>query len=66
MLPIAPALSRRIAPGGQLILSGLLVCERARIERALRDLGLEARGSRDRLDGTGDHWLSLLVARRDD
>jgi hypothetical protein len=37
---------------------------RIAIERALAELGFGVRGSRDQRDDTGDHWLSLLVARR--
>ena len=63
LLPIAPAVAQRVAPGGLLVLSGLLVSERAQVEGAFRDLGFATRGSRDHRDDTGDHWLSLLVAR---
>jgi ribosomal protein L11 methyltransferase len=64
MLPIAPALSERVASGGLLILSGLLVSERDGVERAMQPLGFETRGAREHLDDTGDHWLSLLLERR--
>lgn len=64
MLPIAAAVTQRVAAGGLLILSGLLVAERAEVESALAELGFGTRGSREHRDETGDHWLSLLVARR--
>lgn len=63
LLPIAPAVTERVAPTGLLILSGLLVAERGQVESALAELGFETRGSREHRDSTGDHWLSLLLAR---
>ena len=64
LLPIAASVAQRVASDGLMILSGLLVAERQQVEGALAELGFEVRGSRDQRDDTGDHWLSLLVARR--
>jgi len=55
---LAPAICRRLAPGGTVILSGLLVSQRARIVAAYRAQGLRlARG----IEREG--WLTLTFER---
>jgi ribosomal protein L11 methyltransferase len=63
LLPIAPAVCRQVAAGGSLILSGLLAAERPQVEAALAEQGLDVTGSREWLDETGDHWVSLRAGR---
>jgi ribosomal protein L11 methyltransferase len=55
---LAPAIRRRVAPGGTVILSGLLPEQRARIIAAYRSTGLLLKRSLV-LDG----WLTLVLAR---
>lgn len=63
MLPIAPQLSAFTAPGGELVLSGLLDSERAEVEAAFEPFGLSCRRQRSALDDNGDRWISLVMAR---
>ncbi len=55
---IAPDLARVLAPGGTLVLSGIIAPERERVEAAFRREGLGATGARER-----DGWVALTLAR---
>jgi ribosomal protein L11 methyltransferase len=59
--PLLPALARALAPGGTLLLSGLLASERAGVEAALAALGLGLRASRSAPEPDGDAWLALAA-----
>jgi ribosomal protein L11 methyltransferase len=65
LLPLAPELARLLAPGGVLVLSGVLAAE----ERAVRDryagIGLRAIGSTRRSDQAkaADDWVALTFTR---
>ena len=63
LLPIAPAVCRRVAGNGSLILSGLLAAERQQVEAALAEQGFAVQGCREIRDETGDHWISLHARR---
>ena len=56
---LAPGISRVVAPGGDIILSGLLEDQEPAVMAAYRRQGLRLRG-RKRLDG----WSTLLVSRK--
>lgn len=53
---LAPALRRRLQPGGRLILSGLLAWQEARVLSAYRQVGIRLR-TRHRIDG----WSTLVL-----
>jgi ribosomal protein L11 methyltransferase len=55
---LAPAIRRRLAPGGTVILSGLLPDQRARIVATYRGVGLRLAGARVR-----DGWLTVRMER---
>jgi ribosomal protein L11 methyltransferase len=57
LLRLASPLRRRIAPGGRIVLSGLLRAQANAVIAAYRPLALE---SRIELDG----WVTLVLARR--
>jgi ribosomal protein L11 methyltransferase len=59
--PLLMAMTRRLAPGGALILSGLLVEERGPFEERLADLGLRIARVLSERDDCGDHWMGLTV-----
>ena len=63
LFPVLPAIATRLAPGGALILSGLLASEEPATRRLLDDLGLSWEASKDRRDELGDHWLAVLATR---
>lgn len=65
MEPIAPSLAAAVAPGGWLVLSGLLADEGPRVVDLFRGLGLAALPARTRegRDATGDHWTALVMTR---
>jgi ribosomal protein L11 methyltransferase len=54
---LAAPLRRRIAPGGRIVLSGLLRAQASAVIAAYRPLALE---SRIELDG----WVTLVLTRR--
>ncbi|MCW5731205.1 MAG: 50S ribosomal protein L11 methyltransferase [Alphaproteobacteria bacterium] len=58
LVDLAPALARRLAPGGRLVLSGLLVAQEPAVVNAYRRGGLKLAG-RLRLQG----WSTLLLER---
>jgi ribosomal protein L11 methyltransferase len=58
LIAMAPDLARHLAPGGNAILSGLLVDQAARVIAAHEDLGLDLTGRRD-LRG----WATLVMAK---
>ncbi|MGH0034689.1 MAG: 50S ribosomal protein L11 methyltransferase [Myxococcota bacterium] len=63
MEPIAKALAAAVAPGGHLVLSGLLAEERESVCRRFAPLGLSPVVMREERDETGDHWLALVMGR---
>ncbi|MBN8994532.1 MAG: 50S ribosomal protein L11 methyltransferase [Rhizobiales bacterium] len=58
LVMLAPAIRRHLAPGGTVILSGLLVSQRARIVAAYRAQGLRLAGGIER-----EGWLTLTFRR---
>jgi ribosomal protein L11 methyltransferase len=58
IIRMAPALATRIAPGGRLIVAGLIEAQEADVERALLEQGLQIAGRAQEKD-----WVAL-VARR--
>ena len=58
--PLLPALARALAPGGRLVLSGLLASEHERLAASLGTLGIEGVAARTRDDPSGEVWLSLV------
>jgi ribosomal protein L11 methyltransferase len=63
LAPLLPRLARLAQPGGRVVLSGLLVAERAEIERALEGAGLRVLAAREASDPSGDAWLALVATR---
>jgi len=63
MLPIAAAIAAAVAPGGLLVLSGLLEVDGPPVEQAFAQHGLVVRDERACTDATGDRWVSPLLAR---
>jgi len=61
LAPLLPALARLVAPGGVVILSGLLLEERAGLEAALAREGLRVAQVREADDPAGDRWLGLTA-----
>lgn len=55
---IAPDLVRVLAPGGTLVLSGIIAPERGRVEAAFGRAGLAVTGARER-----EGWVALTLAR---
>lgn len=63
LTPLLAGLAARIAPGGALVLSGLLAGERAELEARLAALGARVRAAREQRDERGDAWLALIATR---
>jgi len=63
MLPLSAEIASATAPGGSVVLSGLLAREREGVEAELSASGLVARELRSQRDAAGDHWISLLMTR---
>jgi len=61
LLPLLPGIAERVAPGGCVVLSGLLVRDRPALEEALAAVGLAVRDRREARDG-GERWLGLVCA----
>ncbi len=59
LVAMAPTLAARTAPGGQLLLSGILEERRAEVERACAPLGLVVVG-----ELADDGWVGLALAHR--
>jgi len=57
--PILPLLCRRVAPGGSLILSGLLEADVEVLRAQLARFSFEASEKRLLRDDTGDTWVAL-------
>ncbi len=64
MLPLLPDLARLLAPGGALVLSGLLGSERVRVETSLAGFGLLPGAMWSEPESSGDSWIGLLVHAR--
>jgi ribosomal protein L11 methyltransferase len=62
LAPLLPALAGALAPGGSLVLSGLLASERPGVEAALAALGLAVCADRTAPEPPGDAWLALVAA----
>jgi ribosomal protein L11 methyltransferase len=60
LVPLAPEFPARIAPGGALILSGLLTSDVEAITRAYRAVGFEIDARRDE-----DEWAALRLSLRE-
>ena len=58
--PLLPGLARALAPGGHIVLSGLLASEHERLAALLAGLGIEGLAARAREDPSGESWLSLV------
>jgi ribosomal protein L11 methyltransferase len=63
MLPIAEAIAARVAPGGGLVLSGLLEADGPPVVEAFERLGLTSRGERSMRDAGGDRWIAPRLVR---
>jgi ribosomal protein L11 methyltransferase len=59
--PLLEPMAGRLAPGGLLVLSGLLVEERGRFEERLTALGLAVDRVVTEPDDRGDHWMGLRI-----
>ncbi len=64
--PVFDAIATHTAPGGAVVLSGLLASERERMEALGQGLGLASTGARTRVDASGETWLGLLMRREAD
>ncbi len=62
-LPIAEAIAGRVAPGGDLLLSGLMEPDRTPMLDAFAPLGLELEGELSTPDPSGGHWIALRLVR---
>ncbi len=61
--PIAEPLAAAVAPGGRLVLSGLLAVECEAVGRRFESLGLVGVRGLEHRDDAGDHWGALLMER---
>jgi ribosomal protein L11 methyltransferase len=61
LVELAPAIASKLAPGGVVLLSGILAAQEDEVRRAYRALGLEPLPSGDRRDG---EWSLLALERR--
>jgi len=61
LLQLAPDLVARVAPGGRLILSGILLPESPTVVAAYAQLGCHLLEQREELGDGGDHWATLLL-----
>ncbi|MFP8874569.1 MAG: 50S ribosomal protein L11 methyltransferase [Myxococcota bacterium] len=61
LLPLRDRLVSRLAPGGSLLVSGLLRDEQPQVEAELTEVGLACVGVRAERDATGDEWVALRL-----
>ncbi|HEY6004687.1 MAG TPA: 50S ribosomal protein L11 methyltransferase [Anaeromyxobacter sp.] len=61
LVELAPAIAAKLAPGGVVLLSGILAPQEEEVRRAYRALGLEPFPSGDRRDG---EWSLVALGRR--
>ncbi len=61
LLPMAEDLARTVAPGGTLILSGILAGERDAIVRRYGDLGLAHQETAARGEAAGEGWVAIAL-----
>jgi len=64
VLPIADPIAGAVAPGGLLVLSGLLEADGPLVIAAFAERGLHVAAERDALDPNGDRWIAPLLVRR--
>ena len=64
MLPIAEAIANQVAPGGSLVLSGLLEVDMPAVLERFSALGLEREAERSVSDASGDRWVSPRLRPR--
>ena len=62
ILPIAEPVARTVAPGGRLVLSGLLEADGPEVLATFAAHGLVEVGRRVRVDDNGDRWISPCLA----
>lgn len=60
--PLLEPMRQLLAPGGFLVLSGLLIGERGGFEERLASLGLQVDRVLSEHDDRGDHWMGLGVS----
>jgi ribosomal protein L11 methyltransferase len=60
--PLAGELRRVLAPGGTLVLSGILESEHDEIVRVYTATGLAHAGTRTRGDAAGEPWVAIVLA----
>jgi len=63
VLPIADEIADAVAPGGRLVLSGLLAADRHEVVAAFVARGLVDLDVRRELDEGGDDWVAPLLER---
>lgn len=63
LLPLVGEIARQAAPGGTVVVSGLLEAERDEVVAALAEVGLGMQGARATSDPVGDAWISLVTRR---
>jgi ribosomal protein L11 methyltransferase len=61
LLPLTDQIAQLLAPGGVVVVSGLLSEERAEVCEAFAVVGIRAVSERIRRDDTGDSWISLRL-----
>lgn len=63
LLPIASEIARRLAPGGSLVLAGLLEADAPGVRAAFAALGLRQVALSARRDDDGESWIGLVLRR---
>lgn len=63
LLPMAEDLAARVAPGGTLVLSGILEGERDSVVRRYEALGLAHARTVTRGEAAGEAWIAIALAR---
>lgn len=63
LVPILPAIAKRVSPGGALVLAGLLGADVADVETRLAAWGFGRAAERHFEDADGETWVGLLMRR---
>jgi len=63
LMPIAELVAERVAPGGHLVLAGLLERDESAVLEVMERAGLRAGSRRIRTDDDGEAWLGLVLER---